>query len=138
MGVLGLASIILVGLSANFPNPGTFVQVNLAAGPTAGAPVGQKIFILGNKTSTGTATPDTVVYGPDTSTPAQSEADVITLTGPGSQVHRAWKRANKVNKTTPIYFCCVAESAGAQASGIVLITGTATSGGNIRFFYGDE
>jgi phage tail sheath gpL-like len=135
---LGLASIILVGVSANFPNPGTYVQVNFAAGPTGGAPVGQKVLILGNKTSSGTATPDTVVYGPDTGTPAQTESDVITLTGAGSQVHRAWKRFNKVNKTTPVYFCCVAESAGAQATGVVYVTGTATSAGNIRFYYGDE
>ena len=137
MGI-GLASIILVGISAGFPNPGTFVQVNFAAGPTGGAAVGQKVLIIGNKGSTGTATPDTVVYGPDTSTPAQTEADVIALTQAGSQIHRAWKRFNRVNKTTPCYFICAAESAGAQASGVILVAGTATSSGNIRFYYGDE
>lgn len=137
MGI-GLASIILVGISAGFPNPGTYVQVNFAAGPTGGAPAGQKVLILGNKTSAGTATPDTVVYGPDTTVVAQTESDVITLTGPGSQVHLGWKRFVRVNKTTPVYFCCVAESAGAQASGTVVVTGPATSTGNIRFFYGDD
>lgn len=142
MGTLGLASILLIGISANTPNPGTYVQVNFNAGPTGGAPIGQKVLILGNKTSTGTATADTVVYGPDTTTPAQTESDVITLTGAGSQVHRAWKRFAKVNKTTPQYFLCVAESAGAQATGVIAVafsTGsTATTAGNIRFFYGDE
>lgn len=142
MGTLGLASIILVGISAGFPNPGTFVQVNFNAGPTGGAPIGQKVLILGNKTATGTATPDTVVYGPDTSVPAQNETDVIGLTGPGSQVHRGWKRFTKVNKTTPVYFLCVAESAGAQATGVIAVgfsTGsTASTAGNIRFFYGDD
>jgi phage tail sheath gpL-like len=135
---LGLAAIILVGLSAQTPNPGTYVQVNFAAGPTSGAPAGQKVLIIGNKTSSGTATVDTQVYGPDTSTPAQTESDFITLTGAGSQVHRAWKRFNRVNKTTPVYFVCAAESAGAQATGVVFVTGTATSTGNIRFYYGDD
>jgi len=135
---LGLAAIILVGINANTPNPGTYVQVNFAAGPTGGAPQGQKCLIIGNKTSSGTAVADTQVYGPDTATPAQVEADVITLTGAGSQVHRAWKRFNKVNKTTPVYFICAAESAGAQATGVIVVNGTATSAGNIRFYYGDD
>lgn len=135
---LGLASILLIGIGANFPNPGTYVQVNFAAGPTSGAPAGQTVLIIGNKTSSGSATADTVVYGPDTSTPVQTEADVITQFGPGSQLHRAWKRFNRVNKTTPVYFIAAAESAGAQAIGVVAVTGPATSAGNVRFYYGDE
>lgn len=135
---IGLASIILVGLSANTPNPGTYVQVNFAAGATSGAPAGQTALIIGNKTAAGAATPDTVVYGPDTATPVQTETDVITQFGAGSQLHRAWKRFNRVNKTTPVYFVAAAESAGAQATGQVLVTGTATSAGNVRFWYGDE
>lgn len=135
---LGLASILLVGIGANYVVPGTYVQVNFAAGPTMGAPAGQTVLIIGNKTSSGTATADTVVYGPDTPTPMQSETDVITLFGAGSQVHRAWKRFVKVNKTTPVYALAAAESAGSQATGVVEVVGTATSAGNIRFYYGDE
>jgi phage tail sheath gpL-like len=135
---LGLASIILIGMSAGFPNPGTFVQVNFAAGPTGGAPLGQQALIIGNKTTAGTATPDTVLYGPDTSTPVQTEADVITLFGVGSQCHRAWKFFNRVNKTTPVYFIAAAESAGTAAFGNVTVGGTATSAGNIRFWVGQE
>jgi phage tail sheath gpL-like len=135
---IGLASILLIGIGANFPNPGTFVQVNFAAGPTGGEPAPETLLILGNKTSSGSATPDTVVYGPDTSTAMQTEADVISLFGPGSQVHRAWKRANKINKQLPIYAVAVTESAGAQAFGQVLVTGTATSGGNVRYYYADD
>lgn len=135
---LGLAAILLVGIGANFVNPGIYTQVNFAAGPTMGAPAGQTALIIGNKTSTGTATPDTVVYGPDTPTPMQTESDVITLFGAGSQVHRAWKRFVKVNKTTPVYAIAAAESAGAQATGNVTVLTTATSAGNIRFYYGDE
>lgn len=137
MGI-GLASILLIGIGAQFPNPGTYVQVNFAAGPTSGAPAGQTVLIIGNKTSAGSATPDTVIYGPDTATPVQTETDVITQFGAGSQVHRAWKRFNKVNKTTPVYMIAATESAGAQATGVVVVTGTATSAGNIRFYYGDE
>lgn len=135
---IGLAAILLIGIGANFPNPGTFVQVNFAAGPTTGAPAGQTVLIIGNKTSAGAATPDTAVYGPDTATTVQNESDVITQFGAGSQLHRAWKRFAKVNKTTPVYFIAAAESAGAQATGVVALTGTATGGGNVRFYYGDE
>src|SRR6185312_11615233 len=113
---------------------------NFAAGPSGGAPQGQTVLILGNKTAAGTATPDTVVYGPDTPVPAQNESSVSTLAGPGSQVHVAWRRFTAVNKTTPVYFLCVSESAGAQATGVVQIGGaaTATSSGNIRFYYGAD
>lgn len=136
---LGLASIILVGLGAQVPNPGTFVQVNFAAGVTGGAPIGQKILVLGNKTSSGTATPDTVVYGPDTgSVTAQTESDWTSLFGYGSQLHRAFRAITKVNKTTPIYGLAVAESAGAQAAGVFVVVGTATSSGNIRVWVGQE
>lgn len=135
---LGLAAIILVGIGANFPNPGAYTQVNFAAGPTGGAPVGQKVLIIGNKTSAASATPDTVVYGPDTSVSFQTETDVINLFGAGSQIHRAWKRFIAVNKTTPVYAIAAAESGGTAATGVVAVTGPATSAGNIRFWYGDE
>jgi phage tail sheath gpL-like len=135
---LGLASIILIGLAANFPNPGTYVQVNFAAGPTGGAPLGQQALIIGNKTTAGAATPDTVLYGPDTATSVQTEADVITQFGAGSQIHRAWRFFTKVNKTTPVYFIAALESAGTAAYGNVTITGTATSAGNIRFWVGQD
>jgi phage tail sheath gpL-like len=135
---LGLAAIILVGVGAQFPNPGVYTQVNFAAGPTSGAPVGQKVLIIGNKTTAGSAAVESTVYGPDTAVSMQTEADVIAIFGAGSQVHRAWKRFNKVNKTTPVYAIAVAESAGAQATGLVYVTGTATSAGNVRFWYGDE
>ena len=136
---LGLASILLVGIGAQFPNPGFFTQVNFAAGATTGAPAGQTVLLMGNKTSAGAATVDTVVYGPDTSTPVQTETDVITQFGAGSQLHRGWRRFTKVNKTTPVYLIAAAESTGTAALGVVQVVGTsATSAGNIRFFYGDE
>lgn len=133
-----LASILLVGVGAQFPNPGVFTQVNFAAGATTGAPAGQKVLIIGNKTSAGSATVDTTVYGPDTSVPMQNEADCIAIFGAGSQVHRAWRRFSAVNKTTPIYAIAAAESAGTAAYGTIQVGGPATSAGNVRVFYGDE
>lgn len=138
MSNLGLATILLIGIGAAFPNPGTYVQVNFAAGPTSGSGSPKTALIVGNKTSQGTATPDTVLYGPDTATPVQSEADVITVFGTGSQQHRAWRRFNSINKSTSVYFLAVTESAGAAATGQVLVVGTATSNGNARFWLGDE
>ena len=63
---LGLATIILTGVGANWAVPGIYTQVNFAAGPTTGAPAGQTVLIMGNRTTSGTATVDTVVYGPET------------------------------------------------------------------------
>jgi len=67
----------------------------------------------------------------------QTEDDVSAVTGEGSQLHRMYLRFTAVNTSLPIYLLAVAESDGAQASGSVLVTGTATSAGNIRFWCGD-
>lgn len=138
MANIGLAAVLLIGIGAGFPNPGTYVQVNFAAGASSGSSAAKNALIIGNRSTAGSATPDTVIYGPDTQVPVQSEQDVINVFGPGSQCHRAWRRFNSVNKTTAVYFLAVTESAGAAATGQVLFTGTATSNGNARFWVGDE
>lgn len=139
--VLGLASIILVGLAANNPTPGVFVELDFAQGPVSGAGGVRGAILLANKTAAGSATADTVVYGPDTQTPCQTENDVIALFGPGSQMHCDFLRWTKVagsGSNIPLYFCAVAESGGAQATATLTITNAATSNGNHRFWCRDE
>jgi phage tail sheath gpL-like len=94
--------------------------------------------LLGNKTSAGTATNDTVVYGPDTAITCQTESDVITLFGAGSQLHRMFLKFTAINRTTPLYFVAVTSSAGSAASASVTIATTATSNGNLRFWCEDD
>lgn len=132
------ASIVLTGLAAGYPIPGTYVELDFAQGPAAGNQAPRKVVILGNKSSAGSATADTVIYGPDTQTPVQTETDVINLFGAGSQLHRAFLRFTAINQLSPLYFVAVSESAGAQATLTETIATTATSNGNHRTWCDDQ
>jgi phage tail sheath gpL-like len=132
------ASIVLTGLAANDPLPGIYVQINFAQGPATGSGVKRAILVLANKTSAGTATANTTLYGPDTQVPLQSEDDMIALGGPGSEAHRMFRRIAKINKVTPVYWLFVAPSAGTAASGTIVLATTAGANGNHRTWVGDE
>lgn len=131
-------SIVLTGLAANDPVPGTYVQINFAQGPSTGSGVQLPILILANRTTSGSATPDTVVYGPDTTVPLQTEADMIALGGPGSEAHRMFRRITAVNQTTAVYCVFVTESSGSAATATITLTTTATANGTLRIWVGDE
>src|SRR5579859_1046766 len=131
-------SIVLVGINSGFPNPGTYIEIDFAQGPVTGSNTVRSCLIMGNKTTAGSAVADTTIYGPDTQTPCATEADVITLFGTGSQIHRAFLAFTKVNQTTALYFIAVAESGGVAATLTITITNAATSSGNFRFWCGAE
>lgn len=134
-----MGEISLVGLAANDPIPGEYIEVNFAQGEiTLGTGVYAAI-LLGNKTSAGIATTNTVIYGPDTPVPLSSEADAISLFGSGSGLHRDFRRFVAINSTTPLYAIAVAEGGGAvQATGTVTIANNATAAGAVRLYVGDE
>lgn len=131
--------IVLAGIAANdaTPNP-AIVEINFAQGVAAGSEGAYEILLLGNKTSAGSATVDTVVYGPDSLVPMQTEADVIALFGAGSEIHRMWRRVTKINKTTTVRALAITESAGTAASGTIVLANAATGDGTIRVWVGDE
>lgn len=132
------ASIVLTGLAANDPVPGAYLEINFAQGEAAGSGSGRAILLMGNKTSSGSATADTVIYGPDTAVPCQTEADVISLFGAGSELHRMFRRVVKVNRVTSVYFLAVAASGGTAASTTIVVANAATGNGNLRTWVGDE
>lgn len=132
------ASIAIVGLAANDPVPGEYFEIDFAAGQAAAGTSSYNAILIGNKLSTGTATLDTQVYGPDTVTPLLTEADAITLFGEGSELHRMWKRWFSINKDTSVYALAVTESVGAKATATITLTTTATGGGTLRIYVGDE
>lgn len=132
------ASISLTGLAANDPVPGNYAEINFAAGPASGGTGDYAVLLLGNKTSGGSATVDSVIYGPDTTTPLANEADAIALFGNGSELHRMWKRFTKVNLSTSVYALAVTESVGAAATGTITLSTTATGGGTLRVYVCDE
>ena len=133
-----MAAVVLTGLSASDPVPGNYIEINFAQGPASLGTGVYDVLFMGNKTSSGSATVDTVVYGPNSATPLASEADAITLFGAGSELHRMIAAFLKVNRVTPIYAIAVTESAGTAATRDHVISGTATSDGNIRFWVGPE
>ncbi len=132
------AAINLVGLSANNPTPGTFVEVDFAAGPASGYGGVRSCLVMANSTTAGSATQDTVVYGPDTAVTCQTETDVIALFGTGSPAHRCFLRFTAINRTTPLYFIAPTRSTGTAASIALTIATTATSNANIRTWVLDQ
>lgn len=133
-----VASISIPGLDAGDPTPGVYVYQNFGAGQATGSGAQRVILCLANKTSAGSATVDTVIYGPDTQVPLNSESDMIALGGAGSEAHRMFRRIAAVNNVTTVYWLFVTASAGTAASGTVTITNTATGSGVHRLYVGDE
>jgi phage tail sheath gpL-like len=131
------ASIVLTGLSANDPVPGTYLEVNFAQGQASGSGTARTILLMGNRTSGGSATVATV-YGPDTATPLQTEADAIALFGAGSELHRMFRRVTAVNNITSVYAIAVADAAGTAASNTIVYANAATGAGVTRVWVEDE
>lgn len=124
--------ITLTGLSQNDPVPGTYLEINFAQGPVAGDGAQKVAVLVGNKLSTGSATADTVLYGPDTPARLQTEGDAINLFGAGSELHRMFRIFATINQTTPLYAIVVTESVGAQATGLFTLAGVATRNCTLR------
>ncbi len=132
------ASIVLTGLAANDPVPGVYLETNFAQGPAAGDSSPREVCLIGNKTTAGSATVNTVIYGPDSPVPLQTDADARALFGPGSELHRMFLRFTAVNKDTTLRAIVVTESIGAAATGTITIATNASGNGNLRIFVGDE
>jgi len=132
-----MASIVLTGFSADDPVPGAYLQIDFAQGDAAGSGSPIEVLLMGNKTS-GVATVDTVVYGPDSITPLQTEQDAISLFGAGSELHRMFRRFTKVNNNTTLRAIAVTESVGNQATGTIRFVGTATAAGTAKLYVHDE
>lgn len=133
-----MPSISLVGFAASDPVPGEYIEVNFAQGEASLGAGTRAALLIGGKTSAGSATADTVVYGPDTPVSLSSEADAIALFGAGSELHRMWRKFTLVNSTTPLYAIAVAEGGGAAAgTGTITVATTATGPGTLRIFIQD-
>jgi phage tail sheath gpL-like len=133
-----MASIVITGLAANDPVPGTYVEVAFAQGDASGASADRSILLMGNMTTAGAATADTVIYGPDTAVPLQTEENAIALFGAGSELHRMFRRVTKVNQVTSVYAIAVTESGGTAASTTVVLATNASGSGTLTVYVGDE
>lgn len=139
-----MGAIVLTGIPADYALPGNYIETNLGVGASSGSDTSYPILLMGNKTTAGSATADTVVYGPTSNPPLQTEQDCINLFGTGSEVHREFLRVTDPrlgagNKTTAVFAIAVAESAGTAATLIITWTGTAIApGGSTRVWVGSE
>ena len=126
MGTLPLS---LTGVAANWSVPQTLIETSFAQGVLLGNPNTPKVLLMGPKTSSGSATADSQVYGPLT-----AERDVITYFGTGSSIHRQWKAFTMVCPTAPIYGLAVTESGGTQASATITFASAATAAGKVSLY----
>lgn len=138
---------INIGIPSNYATPGDYLQINFGVGP-GGADVGvYGILIIGNKTTAGNGTVDTVVYGPNTTPVLQTEQNVIDLSGTGSEAHRLWLKVRSSLdlaalvgvSAPPVYMIFPTESVGNQATLDSLIANSSTSSTSfIRYYCGVE
>jgi len=88
--------------------------------------------ILGQKTSAGTATANTLHK-------VTSADQVATLAGRGSQLHRMAKKWFANNKSTEVYVGVLEDAgAGVAASGTLTVTGPATASGTLSIYIAGE
>lgn len=133
-----MSDVVLTGLAANDPVPGNYIEVNFAQGPSSNGTTDYPAILIGNKTSAGSATTNTVVYGPNSATPLLTEADAKALFGAGSELHLMWKDFVKIAPDVTVHAIAVTASGGTAASRSHVIANAATANGNIRFYLGDE
>lgn len=112
--------------------PRAFIKVSLGVGArsTAASPI--KVLLLGNATSSGSWASAEDIHQVFT------EEEVIAGAGVGSELHRQYLFAANANPNADFYVGVIAESAGANASGTITITGTATESGTLRITIAEE
>jgi phage tail sheath gpL-like len=132
------ASINLQGLALNNATPMYALEIDFAVGQPAGIGSQRPMLLMGNMTTAGTATADTVIYGPDTPIQCQQESDVITLFGAGSELHRMFRRVVKIQQVVSIYFIAVTASSGTAATLTFTLLNVPTGNGNVRVWIDDE
>lgn len=135
-----MANISLAGLANNDASPGNYLEINFAQGQASSGTTNYSVVLLGNLLSSGSAASmvDTTVFGPDTAIQMSSLSDANLLFGQGSELSQMVRSFLAVNKTSSLYCMPVTESAGAQATGVITVTGTATSNSSLRVMVAGE
>lgn len=133
-----MTDVVLTGLAANDPVPGNYIEVNFAQGPSSNGSTEYSAILIGNKTSSGSATTNSIVYGPTSGTPLSTEADAKALFGAGSELHLMWNAFAEISPETTLYAIAVTASGGTAATRDHVVATTAAANGNIRFWLGDQ
>jgi phage tail sheath gpL-like len=128
---MGSLALSLTGVASNWLVPQQLIEVALAQGAVMGAAGTPRILLMGVKTTagSGTATPDTTVYGP-----LSVERDVVTYFGNKGNHHLMWREIAAKCPNALIYGIAVTEGAGVAATNtIVLGAGPATANGTLNY-----
>lgn len=129
----------IVGFGPTDFDPGFVGDVRYGQGPSAGTGGRLSVMLVGNKTSDGSMTED------GNEELCDSEAAAIALAGPGSELHRmyVWCLAGIIaaggqDAGVDVYLAAMAESGGSNASMSVTFATTATSDGEIDYWFGGQ
>lgn len=115
---------------SNFLAPFVFVEFSNAGAVQSDAELPYKVLILGQKTSGGAWTADTIQR-------ATSLDQVIAGAGRGSMLHRMAMAYFANNRVTDTYFGVLSDNgAGVAASGTLTVTGPATAAGTLNIYLG--
>lgn len=116
------------GVPSSYKLPSVFLQVKFGASPNSAGGAARRIFLLGNKTSAGSATVDTqrVVL--------TSADDAKTYFGEGSELHLAAQVVYTKHPGATLDALAVTEPAGSKATATMTVTGAATGSGTLKLY----
>lgn len=129
----------IVGFGPTDFVPGFVGDVRYGQGPNVGSGGRLNVMLVGNKTSAGSMTAD------GNEELCDAESDAISLVGAGSELHRmyVWCLAGIIaaggqGAGVDVYLAAMAESAGAAATMTVTFATTATSDGEIDYWFAGQ
>ncbi len=118
------------GIPSNLRVPAVFAEFNNTRAAGGSALMPYRALIIGQKTSAGTATANTIVR-------CTSVAEAITLGGRGSMLHRQAKAWFANNQFTELYLGVLDDNgAGVLATKTLTFSGTATAAGTVSLYVG--
>ena len=111
-----MAGFPLSGIDANDPTPGILREIRFAQGASFGSGTSRDVCLLGNKTSAGTETVETL------GSAIVDESDCIDRFGNGSEIHMMYRAFNKIPQQATVYAIAVTVGTGAGTIPVVLAT----------------
>lgn len=120
---------ILPGIDPNSPIPEVLRNHTFGAGPSSGAGVVRRVLLVGNNTAAGSEADDVL-----SATPIENDDDARDRLGPRSEAYAMYRKFVAVPQDVDVFVLCPTESAGAQTSVELTISGTsdASSGWKIH------
>lgn len=117
-----MAGFPLTGVDPNDPIPGIRVEVRFAQGQGTGGGQDRAVLFLGNKTSAGSESTNTL------GDPIADDADAVARFGRKSELYQMYRKFTAINKVATIYAIAVPEDGSATAASCTLTVANAATG----------